>query len=100
MDSRCPDMTMFEANAVSGIDTAAFFGGSGNGQEVDEYKVPHIDFSDLPPKNNGSDRQTPPYPANGFKLNVAVRYDTLFAQKFPSSTVAKYIMNFSEHFSY
>ena len=89
MDSRCPGMTMFEANAVAGISTAAFFGGGGDGEEVDEYKDPHVDSSDMPPKNNGSDRQTPPFPANGFKLNVAVRYDTLFAQKFPSSTVAK-----------
>ena len=29
------------------------------------------------------------FPANGFKLNVAVRYDTLFAQNFPNSTVYK-----------
>ena len=81
-------MTMFEANAVAGISTAPFFGNSGDGEQVDSFREPHVDSS-LPPKNNGSDRQSPPFPANGFKLNVAVRYDTLFAQNFPSSTVAK-----------
>ena len=88
MDSRCPGMTMFEANAVSGISTAEFLG-YGDGEAVDEYKDPQVDSSDRSSKNKGSDRQTQPFPANGFKLNVAVRYDTLFAQQFPSSTVAK-----------
>ena len=82
-------MTMFEANAVAGITTAAFFGSGGDGEEVDEYKFPPVDSSDLPPKNKSNDRQTQSFPANGFKLSVAVRYDTLFAQNFPSSTVAK-----------
>ena len=87
-DPRCPGMTMFEVNAVAGISTAPFFGYGGDGEQVDGFREPHVD-SGLLPKNNGSDRQTPPFPANGFKLNVAVRYDTLFAQNFPSSTVAK-----------
>ena len=81
-------MTMFEANAVAGISTAPFFGNGGDGEQVDSFREPHVD-SGLPPKTNGSDRQIPPFPANGFKLNVAVRYDTLFAQNFPSSTVPK-----------
>ena len=89
MDSRCPGMTMFEANAVDGVSTAAFFGSGGDGEEVDDYKFPPVDFSDLPPKNKSSDRQTQSFPAGGFKLNVAVRYDTKFAQNFPSATVAK-----------
>ena len=88
-DSRCPGMTLFEVNAVAGISTAPFFHNGGDGEQVDSFREPHID-SGLPPKNNSSDRQTPPYPAGGFKLNVAVRYDTLFAQNFPHSTVAKY----------
>ena len=87
-DSRCPGMTMFEVNAVAGISTAPFFGNGGDGEQVDSFREPHVD-SGLPPKNNGSKAQSPPFPAGGFKLNVAVRYDTLFAQKFPSSTVAK-----------
>ena len=87
-DSRCPDMTMFEVNAVAGISTAPFFGNGGDGEQVDSFREPHVDYG-LPPKNNSSDRQSPPYPAGGFKLNVAVRYDSLFAQNFPSSTVAK-----------
>ena len=88
MDSRCPGMTMFEVNAIAGISTAPFFGNGGDEEQVDSFREPHVD-SGLPPKNNGSNRQSPPYPADGFKLNVAVRYDTLFAQNFPSSTVAK-----------
>ena len=87
-DSRSPGMTLFEVNAVAGISTAPFFGNGGDGEQVDSFREPHVD-SGLPPKSNGSDRQSPPYPAGGFKLNVAVRYDTLFAQNFPSSTVAK-----------
>ena len=89
MDSRCPGMTMFEANAVTGISTAEFFGYGYDGETHDDYRVPHVDSSDWPSKNESSDRQTQPFPANGYELNVAVRYDTLFAQKFPSSTVAK-----------
>ena len=88
-DSRCPGMTLFEVNAVAGISTAPFFGNGGDGEQVDSFIEPPADF-DLPPKNNGSKGlKSPPYPDDGFKLNVAVRYDTLFASKFPSSTVAK-----------
>ena len=88
-DSRSPGMTLFEVNAVAGISTAPFFHNGGDGEQVDSFREPHVD-SGLPPKNNSSDRQSPPYPSGGFKLNVAVRYDTLFAQNFPNSTVAKY----------
>ena len=87
-DSRCPGMTMFEVNAVAGVSTAPFFHNGGDGEQVDSFREPHVD-SGLPPRNNSSDRQSPPYPTCGFKLNVAVRYDTLFAQNFPSSTDAK-----------
>ena len=87
-DSRCPGMTMFEVNAFAGISTVPFFGNEGHGEQVDSFREPHVD-SGLPPKNISSDRQSPPYPTCGFKLNVAVRYDTLFAQNFPSSTDAK-----------
>merc|ERR1711971_370626 len=85
-DSRSPGMTLFEVNAVAGISTAPFFGNGGDGEQVDSFKEPPF----LPPKNNGSKGlKSPPYPAGGFNLNVAVRYDTLFASNFPSSTVAK-----------
>ena len=89
MDSRCPGMTMFEANAVIGISTAQFVDYGYNGEAHDDYLDPHVDSSDQPSKNESSDRQTQPFPANGYKLSVAVRYDSLFAQNFPSSTVAK-----------
>lgn len=82
-------MTMFEANAVTGISTAHFFGHGYNGEAHDDYIYPPVDSSDWSSENESSDRQTQPFPANGFKLNVAVRYDTLFAQNFPTSTVAK-----------
>ena len=85
-DPRCPGMTMFEANAVAGISTAPFFGNGGDGEQVDSFREPHVD-SGLPPKNKTT--KSPPYPTDGFKLNVAVRYDSLFASNFPSSAVAK-----------
>ena len=88
-DSRCPGMTLFEVNAVAGISTAPFFGNGGDGEQVDSFREPPVD-SGMPPKNNGSKGlKSPPYPAYGFKLNVAVRYDNLFAQEFPSNTTAK-----------
>ena len=87
MDSRCPGMTMFEANAVTGISTAPFVGYGNDRESHDDYR--DVDFSDWSSKNESSNRQTQPFPANGYELNVAVRYDTLFAQNFPSSTVAK-----------
>ena len=91
MDSRCPGMTMFEANAVTGISTAQFVGYGYDGEAHDDYidVSLDVDSSDWSSKNESSDRQTQPFPANGYKLNVAVRYDTLFAQNFPSSAVAK-----------
>ena len=85
-DSRCPGMTLFEVNAVAGISTAPFFHHDGEGEQVDSFREPHVD-SGLPPKNKTT--KSPPYPAGGFKLNVAVRYDTLFAENFPSNTTAK-----------
>ena len=85
-DSRSPGMTLFEVNAVAGISTAPFFGNGGDGEQVDSFKEPPF----LPPKNNGSKGlKSPPYPAGGFKLNVAVRYDSLFASKFGSGSVAR-----------
>ena len=89
MDSRCPGMTMFEANAVTGISTAPFVGYGNDRESHDDYIDVNVDSSIWSSKNESSDRQTPPFPANGYELNVAVRYDTLFAQNFPSSTVAK-----------
>ena len=85
-DSRSPGMTLFEVNAVAGISTAPFFGNGGDGEQVDTFRETHVD-SGLPPKNKTT--KSPPFPAGGFKLNVAVRYDTLFASNFPSSPVAQ-----------
>ena len=86
-DSRCPGMTLFEVNAVAGISTAPFFGNGGDGEQVDSFREPPVD-SGWPPKNNGS-KGLKSYPTYGFQLKVAVRYDTLFAENFPTSTVAK-----------
>ena len=85
-DSRCPGMTMFEVNAVAGISTAPFFGNGEDGEQVDSFRETHVD-SGLPQKNKTT--KSPPYPANGFNLNVAVRYDSLFASNFPSNTVQR-----------
>ena len=91
MDSRYSGMSMFEASTISGVSTFEFFGFDRYGEAINDYKIPHVDSSEWFQKNKSSEDQLHDLPANGFKLNVAVRYDTSFARKFPSSTVAKYI---------
>ena len=84
-------MPMFDASTITGVSTSKFLGFDQYGEAINDYKVPHVDSSQWFKKNRASKDQRLDLPANGFKLNVAVRYDTLFARKFPSSTVAKYI---------
>ena len=71
--------------------TSEFLGYAEYEEAINDYKTPHVDSPEWFHKNKSSEDQHRDLPANGFKLNVAVRYDSLFARKFPSSTVAKYI---------
>ena len=91
MDSRYSGMPMFDASTVTGVSTSEFLGYAQYEKAMNDYKTPHVDSSERFQNNKSSEYQHRDLPANGFKLNVAVRYDTLFAGKFPRSTVAKYI---------
>ena len=57
---------------------------------VDEVKWPEISKDQKRIQNNETDRQTPSIPENGFKLNLAIRYDSLFAAKFPGTEEKRY----------
>ena len=57
---------------------------------VDEVFWPEILGDQKRIRNNSTDRQTPPFPENGFKLNLAIRYDKLFAAKFPGTEKIRY----------
>ena len=57
---------------------------------VDEVFWPEILGDQKRIKNNSTDRQTPPFPENGFKLNLAIRYDKLFSAKFPGTEKIRY----------
>ena len=86
-------MPMFDASTVTGISKSEFLGFDQYGEAITDYKTPHVDSPEWFQKNKSREDQHRDLPANGFKLNVAVRYDTLFAGKFPRSTVAKYFLN-------
>jgi len=75
-DSRCPDMAMFEVDAESGFSTSEMKMPVGM---VDEVKWPEISKD----REESQDREDREFPANGFTLKLAIRYDTLFAAQFP-----------------
>ena len=87
-------MPMFDASTVTGVSNTEFLGYAQYEEAINDYKTPHVDSSEWFKNNKSSEDQHSNLPANGFKLSVAVRYDSLFAKKFPSSTVAKYISVF------
>ena len=93
MDSRYSGMPMFDASTVTGVSTSEFLGYAQYEKAMNDYKTPHVDSTEWFQNNKSSEDQHRDLPANGFKLNVAVRYDSLFAGKFPRSTVAKYFLN-------
>ena len=59
---------------------------------VDEVIWPEILGDQKRIRNNSIDRQTPPFPENGFKLNLAIRYDKLFSAKFPGTEKIRYVL--------
>ena len=79
VDSRCPDMYLFEVNTASGNSSSESHKPAG---VKDEVAIPPQDL--LPPKKDmeGFDRQT--LPTTGFTLNIVVYYDTDFANQFQS----------------
>ena len=96
MDRRCPEMHMFEVDCKTGKSNAQF------NSHLNNEAVMEMKFSDFyNPSNqtvqyNKSDiemRQNPSFPANGFTLNVAIRYSNEFANAFGSSAENTYVSN-------
>jgi len=75
-DSRCPGMAMFEVDAESGFSTSEVKMPVGT---VDTVKWPEISGD----QEESKGREDRAFPANGFTLKLAIRYDTLFATAFP-----------------
>ena len=83
---------MFEVDAKKGFSTSERKMPEGM---VDEVFWPEISKDQKRIQNNETDRQTPSIPENGFKLNLAIRYDHLFAAKFPGTEEKRYILLFT-----
>ena len=78
-------MAMFEVDAGSGFSTSELKMPVGM---VDEVKWPEIS-DDL---EESQDREDRAFPANGFELKLAIRYDNLFAAQFPGQETTKYFL--------
>ena len=85
MDSRSPDMAMFEVDAESGFSTSEM---KWPVRMVDEVKWPEISDD----REESQDREDRTFPANGFELKLAIRYDNLFAAQFPGQETTKYFL--------
>ena len=85
MDSRSPDMAMFEVDAESGFSTSEM---KWPVRMVDEVKWPEISDD----REESQHREDRAFPANGFELNLAIRYDNLFAAQFPDQKITKYFL--------
>ena len=78
-------MVMFEVDAESGISTSGMKMPVGM---VDEVKLPEISWL----QKESHQRAERAFPANGFKLNLAIRYDNLFAAQFAGQETTKYLL--------
>ena len=78
-------MAMFEVDAETGFSTSEMTMPVGM---VDEVRWPEI--SEDREKIQGREDRT--FPANGFELNLAIRYDNLFAAQFPGQETTKYFL--------
>ena len=77
---------MFEVNTKFGTTKHEFIRDIKNEAVCDMKIPPYYNISESFPMTM---RQSPSYPANGFQLNVAVRYDTLFSNRFPGEAVSR-----------
>ena len=90
MDDRCPDSHMFEIDAETGFSSSEL--NIPQGAMFDGALDPEIIIGDLKRSlDRNLDRQTPPFPENGFTLNVAVRYDNLFDSQLSGNSVTRYL---------
>ena len=76
-------MAMFEVDAESGFSTSERKMPVGM---VDEVKWPEISGR----QKGSKQRVNRAFPANGFTLNLAIRYDNLFAAQFSGQETTKY----------
>ena len=77
-------MAMFEVDAESGFSTSEMKMPVGM---VDEVMWPEISKD----PEESQDREDRAFPANGFTLKLAIRYDTLFEAQFPGVEETKYL---------
>ena len=82
-------MGMFEVDAESGFSTSEIKMPVGM---VDEVLWPEISEEIFFRKNKIEHSQHRTFPANGFTLNLAIRYDNLFAAQFPGQETTKYFL--------
>jgi len=100
MDERSPVAKMFKVNLGNGVATAEFNTYRPN-EAVMKMLFPHENEESLEyQKTNVTMRQTPPFPTNGFSLNLALRYDNEFANEFgaASENTVQNIMAHVENF--
>ena len=77
-------MAMFEVDAESGFSTSEMKMPVGM---VDEVKWPEISGD----QKESQERADRVFPANGFTLNLAIRYDELFSAQFPGQEITRYL---------
>ena len=78
-------MAMFEVDAETGFSTSELTMPVGM---VGEVKWPEISED----REESQDREDRTFPSNGFTLNLAIRYDNLFAAQFPGQETTKYFL--------
>ena len=78
-------MAMFEVDAETGFSTSEMTMPVGM---VDEVRWPEISED----REESQDRKDRTFPANGFELKLAIRYDNLFAAQFPGQETTKYFL--------
>ena len=83
-DDRSPDAAMFKANTVIGS-CSSEINKHLPGEAVMKMWYPEYDRAMEYRMDEAKMRQAPAFPANGFNLNLAVRWDNSFADKFGST---------------
>ena len=85
MDSRCPDMTMFEVDPIHGV------------LDRDGSKPRHYDHAEVSPygksfvdSNISAEAMLSDFPSNGFGLKLHIFYSRSFKKLFGSGTKSKY----------
>ena len=85
MDSRCPGMYLFEANAHNGISSSGMSDNITGITDETLYPPPDPMFS----SNSNIGGEIRSYPSGGFILKLIVFYDNLFKNKFGSHDLSK-----------